>query len=93
MDGEMDGQTDGWTDGRMDGRTEGRMNERTDGWTGWKIFLFYRTCPLSEPFSCFPSKRPKDQENLIESLRAQVLQSRGFERKLASDWLRRVKMG
>ena len=33
-----------------------------------------------------PASPQKDQENLIESLCAQVLQSRGFEGKLASDW-------
>ena len=77
MDGRTDGRTDGQTDRQMNGRTDGR----TDGWMD-------RTYQ-----GCSPASPQKDQENLIESLCAQFLQSRGFKRKLASDWLRRVKMG
>ena len=89
MDGQPDGWMDGWTNGRTDKRTDGQMNGRTDGQDGKSSY----STGLVPYQGRSPASPQKDQENLIESLCAQVLQSRGFERKLASDWLRRVKMG
>ena len=89
MDGQPDGWMDGWTDGWTDKRTDGQMNGRTDGQDGKSSY----STGLVPYQGRSPASPQKDQENLIESLCAQVLQSRGFERKLASDWLRRVKMG
>ena len=80
---------DGRTDGRTDKRTDGQMNGRTDRQDGKSSY----STGLVPYQGRSPASPQKDQENLIESLCAQVLQSRGFERKLASDWLRRVKMG
>ena len=65
------------------------MNGQTDGQDGKSSY----STGLVPYQGRSPASPQKDQENLIESLCAQVLQSRGFEHKLASDWLRRVKMG
>ena len=78
-------QTDRLTDGRTDRWTDGRTDEWTENLPILQDFFHYQ--------GRYPASPQNDQENLIESLCAQVLQSRGFERKLASDWLRRVKMG